>query len=502
MNNFTIDITDDTLFGNEVAQDEDEEIFDSYKFIKNNTDDFFDHRKKLVILKARKGSGKSALCRILVNDLRNREDKPIVVSRFDSDISPILETESITLWVKEWKKKFVQHISYELGSTIGIALDDDAISIVEEAEKSGYKRKNIITTILDRMKFKNIPFDVNNMPQSVSEGNLNRFLIDKPPVWLFIDEIDQDFKNTPLDIIKISSLFIAAREFSNRLSDVKFRLTVKPNVWTIISSEIAAMSHVKQYLLDIVWTPEEIRKLLSKRVEGYLHRNKKLHKFNLGEFEKEEHKDNFLIGLIFDGKFDLGKGNREPHIILSTLSNYRPRWLIEICKYSSISAKKNRQNHILMSDIKECLIDFGENRIRDLSAEYRPQCDKLELVLNSFYESNSIFNRGHNLIDYIEKKIIKTELVLKITGVNNPAAKDIAWLLYQIGFITARKQFQDGSYEHYHFESRPYFFRGLKLDDDFKWEIHPVFRKYLSISPPKSDKNNKKTKKSMNKKYK
>ncbi|MBF0436847.1 MAG: hypothetical protein HQL77_15950 [Magnetococcales bacterium] len=67
--NVRIDFSDESLFGNEAAEDEDEEIFKSYAFEREEVTDFLQKDKRIAILKAYKGEGKSALLRLVASRL-------------------------------------------------------------------------------------------------------------------------------------------------------------------------------------------------------------------------------------------------------------------------------------------------------------------------------------------------------------------------------------------------------------------------------------------------
>ncbi|WP_200862047.1 hypothetical protein, partial [Pseudogulbenkiania ferrooxidans] len=51
-----------------------------------------------------------------------------------------------------WKRIILKRIAIEIGANIGIAATDDAMSLVEAAEYEGFKQKNIIGSIISRIK--------------------------------------------------------------------------------------------------------------------------------------------------------------------------------------------------------------------------------------------------------------------------------------------------------------------------------------------------------------
>jgi hypothetical protein len=61
-----------------------------------------------------------------------------------------------------------------------------------------------------------------------------------------------------------------------------------------------------------------------------------------------------------------------------------------------------------------------------------------------------------------------------------PTARDVAQFLFQIDFLSARRDNADGTYDHLAFADRPNLLRiTTNLDEGMSWEIHPVFRNTL-----------------------
>jgi hypothetical protein len=77
---------------------------------------------------------------------------------------------------------------------------------------------------------------------------------------------------------------------------------------------------------------------------------------------------------------------------------------------------------------------------------------------------------------------VSEHLAPTIEGNLTRSAMDIARFLYRLGFILARSDHDDDSYEHYRFDQMPDFLSS-RTDNDFglKWEIHPCYREALDI---------------------
>ena len=63
-----------------------------------------------------------------------------------------------------------------------------------------------------------------------------------------------------------------------------------------------------------------------------------------------------------------------------------------------------------------------------------------------------------------------------------PAAMEVAHFLFQIGFLTARRDISPDSYEHLAYSDNPALLNArTNVDQGFSWEVHPVFRQVLKL---------------------
>ncbi|WP_353662525.1 hypothetical protein [Hydrogenimonas sp. SS33] len=325
-----VDYTDRTLFGNDAAEEEQEEVFLSYALEPDITTDFLDRENKIQVVRAFKGEGKSALLRLAKNKLE-KEERNLVISNTAVSLSPVLDSIDSDEWTRKWKEKLLNLIANEIGSRIGLAFSDDAISLVEEAEENGFKQKSFVSTIADRLKTKNIPIEKIRSGVKNPEALLKRWLKDGADTWLIIDDIDQNFQNIEKNRIKVASFFTACRQVAAAIPEVRFRLSVRPNVWKIIKREYEALSHVEQYIQDLKWSLDDIEALIVKRVEGYLIRHDTWEDAKKLLSKKSNRQREQLLSLVFEEPMPWGKQRTRPaKIILYTLSRHRPRWLIEL----------------------------------------------------------------------------------------------------------------------------------------------------------------------------
>lgn len=281
-------LNDKSLFGNEAAEDEAEDIFTGYAVERPEISKFLDHTSPLAIARAYKGEGKSALLRLVALRLRSQSLPPLVISVPSSSISPEFDSTDSDKWVRGWKTNILRLAAREIGATISYAFSDDAVSLVEEAEANGFKEKSFVSTVTDRLKSSSIPLERIRTTIQNPEQMLKRWSKDGSQVWFVIDDLDQNFENTPVFKVKVASFFTALRQIANLIPEFRFRSSVRPNVWSIVKREYEALSHVEQYIFDLTWTQDNFYELIAKRVKGYLQRT--------GQWSKEIDADYLKLG--------------------------------------------------------------------------------------------------------------------------------------------------------------------------------------------------------------
>ncbi|RMX04033.1 hypothetical protein EBQ24_12320 [Allofranklinella schreckenbergeri] len=257
-----------------------------------------------------------------------------------------------------------------------------------------------------------------------------------------------------------------------------FRTSVRPNVWAIVKREYEALSHVEQYIADLNWTLNDFHTLIAKRIEGYLVRTNQWDDYTATSRTDKKS----LISCVFADPMPWGREKfRSPVIILYTLARHRPRWLIELWKVAANSAVKSRRKLISYDDIKDELEKFGKRRIEDAVAEFRSQCPEIEELLVAFVGQPERFTTDQ-LIKAIQNRVLQM-VHPRIVGVpGTPSARETAHFLYQIGFLTARKDLGNDEYEHLSYAENPALLNArTNIDQGHSWEIHPVFRQALKL---------------------
>jgi len=155
--------------------------------------------------------------------------------------------------------------------------------------------------------------------------------------------------------------------------------------------------------------------------------------------------------------------------------------MIELCRLAAHDAARRGGSRIAFQDIQGNLENYGRKRIEDLIAEFKSQCAEIEEIVSAFSHRGDLYSTDE-LISCIKNRVLQA-VRPKIAGVvGNATELDIAHFLFQIGFITGRRETSKDSYEHIAFSENPSLLKArTNIDDGLKWEIHPVFRSALNI---------------------
>lgn len=479
-------LDDRLLWGNEAADDEDPELLNSYFVTQNNSewDNFFDVDVTFSIARARKGMGKSAILKECA--FRNKsQDNCIVIDIKGSDLIAHKRLQEgiqdVTQSIFDWKQRICAIINYKLGEKIGFAFSDDTITLVENAELSGYKQRNLVGSLLDRLKGK-IPLltdtiEVNKLECS-NQAQLLKRISDKEKiaqkVLLLIDDIDATFKNTEVECLNLSTFFTACREVASGYKGISIRSVVRSDVWACILAKDEALDKVEQYIFDIEWSKKEFRSFLIERIKSYCKRK------NLEHLISTDKKED-ILSLVFEKKFPWGKSNANPYRVIHVYAGGRPRWAAQLCKMAGKETESTKTSNVItFGAIKQVLIKYGKYRLDDIKREHNHQCSIIGQIINSFSKQPYLFDT-HNLLKFIKETVIGNIDDIKIDGVKIIYPIQLAHFLFRIGFLIAVEKSIGNNPNYFHYEDKPdLLIDNANLDDGLDWIIHPSYQAALS----------------------
>ena len=486
-------LDDVTLFGNDAGEDEDEAVLVSYFVNQRSFANFLDPTVKLQVAKGRKGVGKSALLVKFAHDLRKQQSAPVVIHLVPSSLAALKEpptTENPVLIENYWKQVICGAINMEIANDIGFAWTDNDIALVETAEISGFKGRNIIGALSTRMlgklsiagaiEIKATPSGTPNHEQLLKRIR-RRANNNSKTVWFLLDDIDTKYRNTPQEQAYVASFFSAARNLVREIDGLGIRATVRTDVWSSLRTA-EDLDKFDQYVTDISWVAKQQQDILANRILAYYVRN--YVRSQVAQRWNVEDDGEALIGLAFRERLRWGDSAVPATHVLRMLSGGRPRWMAQLCRLSGVNAVQSGFERIGIQEINQAMREFGKRRLSDLYKEHGHQFDDLKRLVESFsdgpkeYTTDELMSRitGHYL------KVVSATSIPNIDGVPYRDSWQIAHFLYKCGLISGNnlKRGNLAIPDYVNYDLRPDLLEvGTNLDDGMTWEIQPAYRQIL-----------------------
>ena len=330
-------LRDPKLFGNEAGEDEDPEVLDSYFVTKPEFDRFFSADARLGFVRSRKGVGKSALLRQAHYKRQKSHPDEILIYLTESDLEAVqkVDARSASSLLHGWQQRICSRINLELGARLSLSLDDNSLTLIEAAEVAGFRSRNIVASLLDRVKIKAGGIDVSRQraPTGDAQALLARAAKGAARVWLFVDDVDATFIDTEQERLTTSTFFSACRNLTNSVTGLHIRASVRSDVWSVLANFDESLDKCEQYMLDLQWSVEESGRIIENKILTYFR-----HRFprdsgyqNLVPVTNRER----IFSLVFRTPFPWGRMKLPPHVPIHTLSAGRPRWATQLCKLAA-----------------------------------------------------------------------------------------------------------------------------------------------------------------------
>ena len=377
-------------FGNEAADDVDPEELSTYFVEQAAFNKFTQPRGKLAIAHARKGVGKSALLQWIAYKVAKEDSDAFVIKCRGADLvrsrfnltSPLKDPND---YIRDWMIRICAVVNRHLATKLRIALSDDRITLIETAELEGFKSRNFVGCLLDRLHNMIKGGGPVKLP-SKDEIELMKRVKDRR-VWILIDDLDATFQNTPQECLALSTFFSACRYLLQDVKDLVIRVTMRTDVWTLICRYDEALDKVEQYAHEVLWHQRDFLKLLSLRVKNSMQATGIIPQ-KVPQHVAEADAQERLLEAVFVPKMEWADRLVDTYKVLYTLAYERPQWAVQLCKLAQEAAIRNRADLISKDHIDQVWGEYGAKRIADLVAEHKHQCPQVEELLNSFRGAN------------------------------------------------------------------------------------------------------------------
>lgn len=483
----------EAIFGNDNGEDEDPKILAGYFLEHQSFVKALDKNRRLEIVRARKGMGKSALLSHLKYRLTEDSDpidpEAIVIKVTGNDLIGLADfsgSDSSKI-ENRWKQVICKRISMEIANQIGFAASNDTMSLIEAAEIEGLKGKNLVSGLMSRIgsAIDTASKIATNGALSIATTNptdidtlgyehiLRRIQKSKERnVWLLVDDIDAKFVDTPEMQVRIGAFFSAIRSLAFSVEGLRARVSVRPDVWTSLRM-MEDQDKLRQYITEIKWSDDHLRKIFAKRILSYLQRNGEI----AYDAWNEQEDYTRIVNQIFSGQFRIGaeKGS-DPLQVAMMLAGKRPRWMGQLCKQAGSAAGdfliQQRHFDAVMSS-------FGQEKISDLIKEHRHQFSELQKVIDAFRGSEKSLTKFRllSLLDRGFVNKIGASNVPHVNGFPFKTTDQIAELLFEIDLIVGEKQGK-----HTQFQTDPTLFSSEQNSQNkIPWIVNLSYRKFLGI---------------------
>lgn len=480
------DLIDPELFGNEAGDDEPIEVLDSYFLSKPEFERFYSAESKLAFVRSRKGVGKSALLKKTLSTRQRANQGEILIHLKASDLSALQDVDhaSPDQLIYGWQQRICTQVNRELGAALRVGFSDDSIMLIEAAELAGFRNRNLVSALFDRLKIKGLGAEIDRARLEVADAQavLERVLRKEGTrVWILVDDVDATFINTESERLKASTFFSACRNLASTVEGICIRAAVRTDVWSILTQYDEALDKCEQYMLDLVWSTEETGRILENKVLSFFRR---YYPGDMRYQQMELPRDGESVRrIVFREPFPWASGRvLESFRPIHIFSAGRPRWAAQLCKLAGQDAYSKAASLISVGHVKMVLRKYGALRVSDLYKEHRHQCPTLQAIVESFSGGKHRFTTAE-LLDHIADKIIRLHGLPVIDGAA-PARGGlaVAHFLYRTGFIAARDENDRAGLGFVRFEERPDLLStDANLDDGLGWEIHPSYRDVLRI---------------------
>ncbi len=480
------------LLGSELAQDDPNYLKYSVPRI-TLLRQLRDFDNRLIIINAARGSGKSGLLINHKDEIGRFFQQDVIIHKFYSDIALPPDSNDVSQYVSFWKNTLLGWVVDEIGTRTKFAVTDSQIGAVESAEKHGLKERNLVSSLLRRLKFKHLPIEKLDYDPSITDGQFARLSSSfSPRFWILLDEMDDHYTEARSNCLV--GLMQAAKHLTYSHQNISIRLTIRPHIMTLLRTTHDIIQKFRSAELTISWNESQLEELLARRVSVFegTDQNRQLSLGLVDPYTAPKHQiPRELIGKHFED-FDASFGaNKTSHFrALYTMSFYRPRWLIEYCILALELAEGNFASR---TDFKLALEQFASNRVQYLCAEHNYHIPQIEAIINQVIGARKAnLGKSEQLRELIIERIIKSGIVTIAGDAGKTQSEDqakqalvaleIAKSLFSIEFIRAR-QTAGGRDDHrfYRYQDRPSLLASWSGEPNITWQLHPTFSRGLNI---------------------
>lgn len=460
--NFTPEVIQQ-LFGFEDAESETPERLKEY-FLKKDTYNSMFADLPVRLLVGHKGTGKSALFRVLMSDEEDRGSLVVMIK--PDDIAEIcLEQSNFLLRIREWKEGLLRIIIEKALAQFGTT---------DESKWQSFAKKGLgIVDFLTSLSSKLKEFvDTTEAQRKCAD----RYLKNRRVV-VFLDDLDRGWEGKKDDVTRISALLNAVRDLASENEGLRFKVALRSDVYYLARTSDESTDKIEGSVVWCKWTNHEILVMLIKRILTY---NQQQANYDSLFVSDQFHLSTYLDD-VFTRKFD-GLGiwsNTYTYKVLMSMIRKRPRDLVKLCALAANHAYSSKSHIINTDHLRASFDEYSQGRLQDTINEYRSELPNIQDLLLEMKPTTKEKKAGKGFV------YTSSELKAKISSImehhkfflaGKPATESaLLNFLYKINFITARKLVEGDEIQRKYFEENRYLTNST-IDFGYDWEVHPAFR--------------------------
>lgn len=451
--------------------------------------------RKTVLL-GNRGSGKSAIFKILAENLKKEGNTIIEILPEDYSyeiLGDVIAKESKGNWAKQgaysaaWK-----YVLYVLAMKKMVELYPNLVKSNSKKiynylrdnhkQSKSISKLDILVSYLKRIEgIKVGPYEagikVKRLQELYKLEEINSLIPEleticsKRKIIFFIDELDKGWDSSEDAKSFISGLFQAALSINQMTPSIQVLISLRKELYDNIPALYEDAQKVWDLFEVIEWDEQALKEMIVKRIRKSIP-------------EIQDYSSDDCWNLIYAETIAYRKTKSFNYLIDRTL--YRPREIIQFCSEISNTLTSDQTIPIDYDVISIAEYKYSEYRTKDIAAEYRFQFPGLLSIFEAFRGRSYNFNRDE--LEFLCLELIFEEI---------PTSKDVDWLdgqdptylinvLWQIGFI--RAQAKGGIKARRRSGSRylgVHQISHLNLNNISNFHVHPMFRVYLGLKESK-----------------
>lgn len=231
---------------------------------------------------------------------------------------------------------------------------------------------------------------------------------------IVLDAIDDFWDGSQQAVLYLTALMHAALDLNTQNDTVRVLVFLRENIFERVRLYDTEFSRLETCVVGLDWTRSQLIEMIERRVNAPLPS-----KLALG-------------GTTWNAFFEDGQ---EAQRLVLDYCQHRPRDVLTYCSLALDNAQSERRSQVMLEDLQDARRRFSDSRLKDLSDEYQENYPQIAVVLDSFYGLGRRFT-VNAMEDFVNKLLDDLQVLSSCKEwIYGYAAVDrFVRLLYDLGF--------------------------------------------------------------------